>query len=129
MALLIPVTNDGSSRVTVDLLDDRGAFEFRTYWNYTTSAWYLDITDGAGNVLIRGLALVINVDLLEPYPDVAERLGELRVAGLDGNVNRTVDDLGVNSNLISFTEGEFEQTFPTSDTIPVLIVDAEDVLQ
>ena len=129
MSQLIPLTSDGARRVSVDLGNDRGVFTFRTYWNYTTNAWNLDITDSAGADVILGLALVVDIDLLAPFPEVSTRIGELQVASINTVFNRGTEELGANSFLLQFEPGELEAAAPISDILPTLIIDAEDVIQ
>lgn len=126
--LILPMTVDGARQVDIDLGEDRGVFTFRTYWNYTTETWNMDIYDSFDLPVILGLALVINIDILNPYPDVSARLGSIHVADLTGTANRTTVDLGVNSQVVSFTEGEYETLFPTTDTLPNLIIDIGDII-
>lgn len=126
--IVLPMTADGARQVDIDIGEDRGVFTFRSYWNYTTSSWNMDITDSFQVPVILGLALVIGVDILDPYPTVKERLGSIHVADLTGSANRTINDLGTNAQVVSFTTGEFETLFPTVDTLPSLIIDIGDII-
>lgn len=127
--IIIPLNSAGARRITVDLGDDIGVFEFRSYWNPTMSTWNLDIVDDAGNDVILGLPLVIGINILRAHIEVGARIGELRVVSLDSDNNRTDDDLGNTAYLVHYAPGEFQATFTFPDFLPVQVVDIEDVTQ
>lgn len=49
-------------------------YTFRTYWNYYTENWMLDIGDASNNPLAQGVALITGVDVLS-------QLGYLGIKG------------------------------------------------
>jgi len=121
---IIPVNSDGARRITVDM-QERGTWVFRTYWNPTAGMWSLDILTEDEQPVVCGLALVPNVNICEPYPELMDAFNELRVADIAGTGNSTPDSLGSGAILAQYDVGDFE---PESG-IYSPIVDLEDVLQ
>lgn len=58
-------------------LGEYGLYTLVTRYNYTASCWTLDIVDSSGGLLLSGLMLVPNVDILSPYPEFTEMIGGL----------------------------------------------------
>lgn len=78
-------------------------FYLRTHWNVAMQRWTIDVGLGENDWLIRNLALVSGVDLLEQY----EHLGlgfELRL-WVDGNIEgeATFENLGNEARLLVVT--------------------------
>lgn len=72
-------------------------------WNEVVSAWVVDIADRNENPILRGIPLVANVDLLEPYPYL--NFGGQLIAQTDNNVEvpPTFDTLGLTGHLYFIT--------------------------
>ena len=124
---IVPMASNGARTVTVNLGDPAGVLQFRTYWNYTASMWFMDILREDGTVLAQGLALVPDRNILAPYPAL-DFIGEIRVADIDGTGNATTESLGVDAQVVQFNPGEYEETFPEDDAIPPLSYNLDDVL-
>jgi hypothetical protein len=127
--IIIPLDSSGARRISVDLLNDLGVYEFRSYWNDTMKTWNLDIYDDAGNDVIIGLPLVIGINILKAHPDISSRLGQLRVFSDNADNNRTNDDLGDTAQLVHYPPGEFESLYSFPSFLPVQVVKIEDVTQ
>lgn len=124
----IPVTNDGSRIVTVDVGSDRGEYNFHTFWNDFNSAWNLSISTNDDVPLVSGIMLTTGIDLLAFDPSLHDTFGQLRVASFTDSNNRNKEDLGLNAALVLFEIGEYEELFPSDAALPVLIVEIGEVI-
>lgn len=106
MAFKIPVNNTPDRQLDIVLGDN--LLTLRTYFNQTLAQWFMDVSDGAGVMYARGLALVPWINLFEANPTLTRTLGQFRVASLDGGENDTSDSLGQTAALYWFAPGEFE---------------------
>ncbi len=125
MTQIIPMTSDGSRRATVNM-GSVGVFVFRTYWNYTSSTWSMDILDANDNPLALGLTLVADINIIRAHPQLVDIFHDIRVANLDGNANRKLDSLGSGAQVAQFDNGDLN--IPPTD-LPPLIVSIGDVTQ
>ena len=66
---------NGESRYVADM--DGYLATFVTKYNYTAKAWSLDIFDADGVLLLAGIMLVPNVDVLDAYLQMKKNLGGL----------------------------------------------------
>lgn len=114
---IIPLTDDGAQRVRVTLEGGLGTYEFRSYWSYTASRWFLDIMDVDGNPLIEGVALVPGPNIINGQRDIETLFTDLRVLLLSGQ-NQTTDSLGTFAFLTQFNAGEYDTAFPPANTLP-----------
>ena len=104
MIEILPLTNDGSSKVTAST--SAGLLTFRTYYMPLLPAWLMDIEDATGTKLITGLNLVTNVDnLLKGQGDVLKGF-TMRVYSLSGKENNTPDSLGNDCQVVLFSPDE-----------------------
>ena len=126
--LILPMTNDGARKADIDIIS--GIFSFRTYWNYSTSMWYVDMLDANGNDYLLGMALVPEINILKAHSVQVEQIGEIRVSDVPLTGNATVDSLGSEGvDVTSWLPGEFEDTFPQDDfKIPDLPVSLEGII-
>jgi hypothetical protein len=69
-------------------------YQLTLVWNNMSNSWTLNIADSSLNPLVSGIALVANVDLLEPYAYM--NFGGMLIAQTDNNVTMppTYDNLG-----------------------------------
>ncbi len=104
--LIIPVNSEPDRRLQVQLGDN--LLTLRTYWNPLAACWFMDITDSAGTVLARGLALVDGINLLEAETELTRTLGQFRVVLLDNVAVPTATNLGSGARLWWFAPGEWE---------------------
>jgi hypothetical protein len=65
----------GGRRTTVPLGEN--ILTFCTRYNYSAEVWSVDIEDANGEVLLAGLMLVPNVDLLYPHQRYQKLIGSL----------------------------------------------------
>ena len=79
------------------------AYRLNLWWNEVVSAWVVDIADSKENPILRGIPLVANVDLLEPYPYL--NFGGQLIAQTDNNIEipPMFDNLGVTGHLYFVT--------------------------
>ena len=125
---IIPMADNGSRRITVDLGNDLGIHTFQTYYNYLADMWFMDLLDADDNAIISGLALAPFINVLRAHTNM-EPIGELRVSDTSGDNNALPDSLGNTAQLVHYDPGEFDATYPdTGIRIPLAIVDLDDVL-
>jgi hypothetical protein len=125
---IIPTTNAGARRITLDLGGDIGTHTFRTYYNYLAGMWFLDLLDVSDVAILNGLALVPFIDVLRAHTDI-DPVGQLRVADTAGTGNATPESLGTAAQLLHYAPGEFDTLFPDDvDRLPDLLVAIADVL-
>jgi len=75
-------------------------------YNYTLSLWSLDIFDAEGIVLVAGIMLIPNIDLLSPYPQIKRTLGSLVLIELNVGDHKSVDAIGINTKLLWYAPGQ-----------------------
>jgi len=104
MSQIIPLTSDGEGHSTVDL--NGNMIEFVTRFNYAAACWTLDLIDGSGVFLVKGLMLVPYVNVLFPYTNLCNILGSLVL--VEKKFGAYVDPIGLGNltELIWFAPGE-----------------------
>lgn len=100
----IPLSNKGGSKITIPLVDS--LITFRTCYNYSAECWVLDLLDTAGEVLLAGLMLVPNVDIMHPYPSLQEEIGSLVLVEKNEDDYKDAELLGSTTKLLWFAPGE-----------------------
>ena len=127
--LILPMTNDGARRADIDIIT--ATYSFRTFWNYSTEMWYVDMVDSEGIDYLLGMALVPAINILKAHTVQVEETGDIRVSDSLATGNATVDSLGSDGiDVTSWLPGEFEETNPEAAfRLPDLFVDLDDILQ
>ena len=100
---VIALQSSGEGSFTVDLGDALVTLVCR--FNYSAASWSMDILDAEGVVLVAGLMLVPNVDILIPYLDLKELLGSLVLVELNPNDYQSDALLGTNTKLLWYPPG------------------------
>ncbi len=110
MPQVIPTNSDGFSSFSVNA----GIFAFmlETYWNSNPSMWFANIGLSDGTILVKGAALVPNVNLFDFSPRFTRKYGQFRIEDLTGAGNANDESLGNSAQLMYYTPGEFEALFP-----------------
>ena len=93
----IVLTNQGGAKYDVDF--GIGIYSLVLKYNYRAACWSMDIIDSSGDMVLSGLMLVPDVDILYPYPDVSETLGSLIVREKNADDYQNPDLLGTNVKL------------------------------
>jgi hypothetical protein len=90
--ITIPVDSEPYSSLDTNL--DGAVYTITTRWNFTESAWYMDLFSvEQATMLVRGIKLVLGEDLLKPYALV--ELGEMFVVDTkEGDKDPTEESLG-----------------------------------
>lgn len=99
----IDLFSNGESRFVVDLNGYLATFV--TKFNYSARAWSLDILDADGVLILAGVMLVPNVDILYGYPQAKKNLGGLvLIEAAVGNYT-IPDKLSTGAKLLWFPPG------------------------
>lgn len=101
---VIDLTNSGEGEYLVNLGDILVTLICR--FNYSAEAWTMDIFDAEDNLLVAGLMLVPDVDILIPYTELKEQIGSLVLVELNADDYRSDDLLGTNTKLLWFAPNE-----------------------
>ena len=83
-----------------------------TRYNYEAQCWCLDILDAQGTLMVAGLMLIPNIDILAPYPYVASLLGALVLVEQTVGQHLLATSLGLTTKLLWFPVGT-EVVLPT----------------
>jgi len=102
---IIRLTNDGCGKMDVDM-GEAGFYTFVTRYNYTAGCWTLDIIDSAGAMLLAGLMLVPEVNILHAHPNIVEIIGALYLVENKIGQYLLPDSLGVTTYLIWYAPEE-----------------------
>lgn len=100
---IIEMTSDGEGITEVNLGDV--LVTITTRFNYSIEAWTMDIADALGNIILSGLMMVPNVDMLSPYPEQKELLGGLVLFEQASDDYLSDSKLGINTKLVWFPPG------------------------
>lgn len=79
--------------------------ELVTRYNYSASAWSMDVLDINGNLMAGGLMLTPLVNLLQPYPDLTVSIGGLMLVEAIPDSYLNPDNLGSSVQLLWFPVG------------------------
>jgi hypothetical protein len=102
---VIPLTNDGARTMTCET--PAGQLTFYTYWQPLLSTWLMDLSDGAGNPLLTGMALVGGTPNLLAGTGLSQFDGyNLSVVEGNGGNSRSIDSWGNTAVLCLFNPGE-----------------------
>ena len=86
-------------------------FTIRIHWNERESAWYLEIGDVDGVVIVASRKLVANWPLLQRVTDERKPPGEIYCIDLtDEGVDPGLDDLGERVDLVYIDAAEMAAT-------------------
>jgi hypothetical protein len=100
----IDLSNDGGATTTVPLGDT--VITIRQKYNYTIKCWTIDILDAEGTLLLAGLMLVPDIDILKPYPAIKELIGSLVLIEKTADDYQSAELFGTNTKLLWFAPGE-----------------------
>jgi len=89
---IIPLATDGEGRRTVDL--DGSIVTLVTRYNYSAQCWSMDILDVDGGMLVAGLMLVPDIDILKSYTALKEQLGAMQIYEKNPGDYKSPDKLG-----------------------------------
>lgn len=101
---VLPLTTDGeaTSEFTLGNLE----VSITTRYNYSAQCWTMDLLDASGEIMLAGLMLVPNIDILKPYPDVKVDVGSLVLVEKATDDYKGEDSLGTTTQLLWFAPGE-----------------------
>ena len=71
-------------------------------YNYSAACWVLDIYDAQDEIILAGLMLVPNVDILQPYPQIKRSLGSLILVEYTPGDYQSAAHLGTRTKLLWF---------------------------
>lgn len=100
----IEIPPRSGSQVTTSL--GNSVVTFVPRYNYSAELWCLDIFDTEGNLLVAGIMVFPNIDLLEPYPSVAETVGKLVAIEQNVGDHKLTTSLGTKLKFLWFASDE-----------------------
>lgn len=101
---VIPLPNQGNTSTTV-LLGSM-IIEIELQFNYIISCWSMNIYNSLTELMLAGIMLVPNVDLLGPYPGVRQEIGSLAIVEKEDGDYTNGDNLGSLVQLLWYPLGE-----------------------
>lgn len=105
MAKQVPIRANVAAQ-TFDITLDNVSYTMVAKWNSRSEYWTLDISDVDGNIFITGLCLKLGASLLVPFNfDIGELI---MIDDTSTGLEATLDNIGVTSRLIYFTQDELE---------------------
>lgn len=106
----IPLESKGESKFSVDMFTF--VLLFTTKYNHYLSIWILDIQDMDENILVAGIVLKPNIDLLIPYLQLKKTIGSLIVVENKVGDYKDSTKLGTEIAMLWYPVGE-EVILPT----------------
>lgn len=106
MAVTLPLRSDlPHYSFTVTL--DGGTYGFRFWWNYSCSAWVMDLSDSNGDPIVTGVRVKVDWPLFARYADSRLPPGQLIAQDTTGaQQDPGLEDLGSRVVLLYFTAEE-----------------------
>jgi hypothetical protein len=100
---IIELRPDGEGHATVDM--GTVVIQIVTRFNYAAACWTMDILDTTGELMLAGLMLIPNIDILKPYTALKESLGSLVLIEKNAGDYMSPDLLGITTALLWFPPG------------------------
>lgn len=105
MSFIIPTQSLPAYSFEIAL--EGATYRFKFLWNSRHEYWTMDIRDRQGNILIAGIKLIINYEILFRYRRDTVPKGAIVPVDVTGKLERIGrNDLGTNVKLVYFTEDE-----------------------
>ena len=104
MPSIIPLTNDGSRKITITLGEN--VFILETYYLPHINRWLMDIYDIDENPILTGISLNIGVDNLVKGKAPIFEGQTIRCISIDGKDNTTPVSLGTTCFVLYYSKGE-----------------------
>jgi hypothetical protein len=95
---IIPLTNQGGVIYKVNF--GTSVYSLVLKYNYTAECWTMDILDSVDTLMLAGIMLVPDLDLLGPYPTIKETIGRLTIIEKNLGDYKNADLLGTNVQLV-----------------------------
>ena len=109
MPTILPTFSKTASSYNISLTI--GQVQLRTYFNTTSSTWYIDISQD-DEVIASGLALLQGLNIIGFSDELVRTIGQLWIIGTNDEENDTQDSLGDTHSLVYYIPGEFETLYP-----------------
>lgn len=77
MIVELPIAQEGAHFEFSTELDAGASYRFTFRWNGRVGAWFLDLADGDGDLIVAGVRVVLNLPLLGKVADSRRPPGEL----------------------------------------------------
>lgn len=104
----IPFSDSIYSAFTQQVTLDDTDFNLKFYWNDRFKYWSMSIADFEDNIIVEGIKLVLNFDLIQPYRHLSVPEGQLYVLDSSDTLLRIERyDIDKNVNLFYVEESDF----------------------
>lgn len=85
MIVEIPITQEGAHFEFFTELDGGASYRLTFRWNARVGAWFMDLADGDGSLIVAGVRVVLNIPLLGKVADSRRPPGELFAIDTSGD--------------------------------------------
>lgn len=104
----IQFENSNYAAFTQEVTLDETDFKLKFYWNSRFEYWSMTISDFEDNIIVSGIKLVLNYDLLNPYRHLDVPAGQLYVLDPSDTLLRiNREDIDKNVSLFYVEETDF----------------------
>jgi hypothetical protein len=100
----IDLDNDGGA--TYNMTTDTSLLSIEMKYNYSSQCWVMDIYDEEKTLLIAGVMLVPNIDLLKGHRQLKEQIGTFALYEQKSEDYKDPDSLGKTTVLVWFSPEE-----------------------
>lgn len=105
--LQLPTLIDGTTYYDFSVQLDGVTFVLTFQWNAREACWYFDLADIAGNPLLSGRRVVLNMPLLARFRQATLPNGDLMAVDTTGlNIDAGLTDLGDRVLLLYVTQSD-----------------------
>jgi len=105
--IIVPFSDSNFSAFIQEITIDDRVYKFRFYWNDRFKYWSMSIFDFEDNIILHGIKLVVNYELLNPFRHLEIPRGALYIIDTTDNINKIGrNDMDVNCRLLYLTEAE-----------------------
>jgi len=93
----IPIVNNGASSFTERITLENNFYDFRFDWNERDTCWLMTLSLPSGDILIAGVKLVLNFELLAQHEAIGMPDGSMILYDVTGKLEYCgFSDLGTN---------------------------------
>ena len=101
---LISMDPVGGSKYTVNVNNTVLSIEIK--YNYSTECWLMDIYNSSEALIVAGIMLVPNIDLLAAFTRIKENVGTFVLYELNEDDYKSPDLFGINTKLVWYSSSD-----------------------